>query len=84
VKYEGYIKKQDKEVARIKKIDREKIPESTNFQEIPGFTREVIEKLAKARPKNIGEAKKIPCMTPAAVVNLHIYLKCQRGKNHKK
>ena len=80
VKYEGYIKKQDKEIARIRKIDREKIPESTNFREIPGFTREVIEKLAKARPKNIGEAKKIPGMTPAAVVNLHIYLKCQRGK----
>jgi tRNA uridine 5-carboxymethylaminomethyl modification enzyme len=84
VKYEGYIKKQDKEIARIRKIDKEKIPESTDFREIPGFTGEVIEKLAKARPKSLGEAKKIPGMTPAAIVNLHIYLKCQRRENYKK
>lgn len=83
VKYEGYIKKQEKEIARIGKIDGEKIPDNTDFKKIPGFTREVIEKLAKARPKTIGEAKKIPGITPAAIVNLHIYLKCQMRDNHK-
>lgn len=74
VKYEGYLKKQEKEIARIKKMDKEKIPQGLDFQNIPGLTREVREKLEKFRPKTIGEAKKIPGMTPAAVVNLHIYL----------
>lgn len=74
VKYEGYLRKQEKEIARIKKLDREKIPPGLDFEGIPGLTREVKEKLEKFRPKTLGEAKKIPGMTPAAVVNLHIYL----------
>ncbi|MFQ6110014.1 MAG: FAD-dependent oxidoreductase, partial [Candidatus Aminicenantales bacterium] len=74
VKYEGYLRKQEKEIARIKKLDREKIPPGLDFEVIPGLTREVKEKLEKFRPKTLGEAKKIPGMTPAAVVNLHIYL----------
>lgn len=78
IKYEGYLKKQEKEIERIKKIDREKIPEGTEFRKIPGLTREVIEKLEKARPQTLGEAKKIPGMTPAASINLHIYLNIQR------
>lgn len=74
VKYEGYLKKQEKEISRIKKNDREKIPGSLDFREIPGLTREGIEKLDKLRPKTIGEAKRIPGITPAAVVNIHTYL----------
>lgn len=78
VKYEGYLKRQEKEIARIKKMDKEKIPTSLEFQNVPGLTREVKEKLDKFRPKTIGEAKKIPGITPAAVVNLHIYLNIQK------
>ena len=78
IKYEGYLKKQEKEIARIKKMDKEKIPPSSEFQNVPGLTREVREKLEKFRPETIGEAKKIPGMTPAAVVNLHIYLNIQK------
>lgn len=74
VKYEGYLRKQEKEIARIKKLDQEKIPPGLDFEVIPGLTQEVKEKLEKFRPKTLGEAKKIPGMTPAAVVNLHIYL----------
>ena len=82
VKYEGYLRKQEKEVARIKKIDREKIPGNIDFKEIPGLTREVIEKLEKIRPKTISEAKNIPGLTPAAIVNLHIYLNIhKKGKS---
>jgi len=82
VKYEGYLKKQEKEIARIKKIDGEKIPGNMDFKEIPGLTREVIEKLEKIRPKTIREAKSIPGLTPAAIVNLHIYIKIQKkGKS---
>jgi tRNA uridine 5-carboxymethylaminomethyl modification enzyme len=78
VKYEGYLKRQEKEIARIKKMHKEKIPPSLEFQNVPGLTREVREKLDKFRPKTIGEAKKIPGITPAAVVNLHVYLNIQK------
>ena len=80
IKYEGYLKKQEKEIARIRKIDSVKIPENTDFRKIPGLTREVAEKLEKVRPRSIGEAKKIPGMTPAATVNLHIFLRIQQRK----
>lgn len=80
VKYEGYLKKQEKEISRIKKIDREKIPSSLDFKKIPGLTREGIEKLDKLRPKTIGEVKRIPGITPAAVVNIHTYLSILKKK----
>ncbi len=81
IKYEGYLKRQDIEIARIRKMDRERIPAGTDFQEIPGLTREVREKLKKCGPRTIGEAKKIPGITPAAIVNLSMYLKIQNRKN---
>ena len=84
IKYEGYLKKQEKEIARITKIDGEKIPENTEFRKIPGLTREVIERLEENRPQTIGEAKKIPGITPAATINLHIYLSIQKRKNQKR
>jgi tRNA uridine 5-carboxymethylaminomethyl modification enzyme len=78
VKYEGYLKKQEKEVSRIEKIDKEKIPRSLEFQKIPGLTSEVAEKLKKFAPRTIGEAKKIPGITPASLINLHIYISLQK------
>ncbi|NQT79362.1 MAG: tRNA uridine-5-carboxymethylaminomethyl(34) synthesis enzyme MnmG [Candidatus Aminicenantes bacterium] len=80
VKYEGYLKKQEKEIARIKRVDKEKIPKNTEFKKIAGLTGEMIEKLEKTRPQTIGEAKKIPGITPAATINLHIHLKIQKRK----
>ena len=77
IKYEGYVKKQAKEIARINRIDREKIPPDIRFEDIPGFTREVVETLQKHRPGTIGDAKKIPGMTPAAILNLHIHIRLQ-------
>lgn len=84
VKYEGYLKKQEKEIARIRKVDGEKIPKNINFRKIPGLTREASEKLEEFKPQTIGEAKKIPGMTPAATVNLHIYMRILRKKGQDK
>lgn len=81
IKYEGYIQKQAKEIARILKIDREKIPAWIDFNAVPGFTREVVEKLEKFNPKNIEEAKKIPGITPAAIMNLHVYIQIKKKEN---
>jgi tRNA uridine 5-carboxymethylaminomethyl modification enzyme len=75
VKYEGYLRRQAQEVERIRRMDSTKIPDGIDFQDIPGLTREVVEKLKKSRPRTIGLAKRIPGITPAAVVNLSLYLK---------
>jgi tRNA uridine 5-carboxymethylaminomethyl modification enzyme len=81
VKYDGYLKKQDKEISKMIKMERLKIPETVQYKEIPGLTREAVEKLEKEKPKTIGLAKKIPGMTPAAIMNLILYLEVQkRGK----
>jgi tRNA uridine 5-carboxymethylaminomethyl modification enzyme len=84
VKYEGYLIKQAKDIARILRIDREKIPKQINFHQISGLSREDKEKLEEYRPSTIGEAKKIPSLTPAAITNLHISIKLQQTKCQEK
>ncbi|MFO7980357.1 MAG: tRNA uridine-5-carboxymethylaminomethyl(34) synthesis enzyme MnmG [Candidatus Aminicenantes bacterium] len=83
IKYEGYIKKQEKEIQKMKKIERQKIPTDIDFKSIPGLTAEVTEKLIKFKPKTIGEAKKISGVTPAALLNIHIYIQIQAKKDKK-
>jgi tRNA uridine 5-carboxymethylaminomethyl modification enzyme len=83
IKYEGYIKKQDKEIARIAKLDKEKIPSSLVFTAVPGLTREAIEQLEKFAPHTIGDAKKIPGITPASIINLHIAITIHKRKKEK-
>lgn len=83
VKYEGYLIKQAKEIARLLKMEREKIPVNLNFHQVPGLTREAREKLDQYRPRTIGEAKRIPGLTPAAITNLHIAIKLQQRKIQK-
>ena len=80
VKYEGYLRRQEKEVERIKRMDKLKVPESTDFNRIPGLTREAVENLLKSRPRTIGQAKEIPGMTAAAVVNLSLYVQAQKKR----
>ena len=74
IKYEGYLKKQAKEIRRILKSGREKIPENIPYDKIPGLTREVVELLEKAQPLTIGEAAALKGMTPAAVTNIQVYI----------
>ncbi|MBN2199783.1 MAG: tRNA uridine-5-carboxymethylaminomethyl(34) synthesis enzyme MnmG [Candidatus Aminicenantes bacterium] len=74
VKYEGYIAKQEREISRMMRLDRMKIPENLDYSSIPGLTREAIEKLGKIRPATFGEVKKIPGMTPAAVMNIFVHI----------
>ncbi len=83
IKYEGYIKIQEKEIARLTKLDNEKIPRGMSYKKVPGLTREVIEKMEKFAPQTIGEAKKIPGITPASVVNLHIAIAIHRKQKKK-
>jgi tRNA uridine 5-carboxymethylaminomethyl modification enzyme len=54
-----------------------------SYKKVPGLTREVIEKMEKFAPQTIGEAKKIPGITPASVVNLHIAIAIHRKQTTK-
>lgn len=79
-KYEGYIRKQEREIAKAMRSDMMKIPGSVDFRMVSGLTREAAEKFEKRRPATLGEARKIPGMTPAAVQNLGLYLEIQGKK----
>jgi tRNA uridine 5-carboxymethylaminomethyl modification enzyme len=79
-KYEGYIRKQEREIAKAARTDSMRIPGEIEFGGVPGLTREAVEKLEKRRPTTLGEAKKIPGMTPAAVQNLGLYLEIRRKR----
>ncbi len=78
IKYEGYLKRQEKEIQELLKVDAVRIPENFNFKDVPGLTREAVEKLEKFRPQTLREAKKIPGITPAAIINLYVYLRIRR------
>ncbi|MFP4639455.1 MAG: tRNA uridine-5-carboxymethylaminomethyl(34) synthesis enzyme MnmG [Guyparkeria sp.] len=74
-KYAGYIDRQRDEVARSLKLEQERIPEDLDFAAIPGLSNEVRDKLATQRPATVGQAARIPGVTPAAVSLLLVHLK---------
>mgnify|MGYP005848270529 CR=1 FL=1 len=80
VKYEGYLRRQEKEVTRIRRMERLKIPENINFNEVPGLTKEAREKLQKFKPKPIGQVKEIPGVPAAALVSLSLYVQAQKKR----
>ncbi|MGQ9671846.1 MAG: tRNA uridine-5-carboxymethylaminomethyl(34) synthesis enzyme MnmG [Candidatus Aminicenantales bacterium] len=81
IKYEGYVRRQEKEIARMKRMDRVRIPQGLDFKKIPGLTREAVDKLIAIKPKTLGEVRKISGMTPAALVNISLYLKARSRKS---
>ena len=74
VKYQGYIKRENSEVERQKKIEDKKLPTDINYKEILGLRLEAAEKLDKIRPMNIGQASRISGVNPADISVLLIYL----------
>ena len=74
-KYEGYIQKQTREIAKTKKQNRKKIPKNTNYSKINGLSNEVKEKLNTNKPETIGSAANIEGVTPAAINLILIQLK---------
>jgi tRNA uridine 5-carboxymethylaminomethyl modification enzyme len=73
-KYNGYIAQQERQIDRLKNSDRRPIPGDFTFRSIPGISREVGEKLERVRPVTLGQAARIPGVTPAAVAILDVYL----------
>jgi len=74
-KYEGYIKRQQEAVTRMKQLEGKKIPKSINYDCIPGLSTELRMKLMKIEPSTIGQAQRIPGMTQAAITALLIMMK---------
>ncbi|MDD8014030.1 MAG: FAD-dependent oxidoreductase, partial [Acidobacteriota bacterium] len=74
VKYEGYVAIQHKEVARMKKLAATPIPADLDFSAIAGLSTEIRQKLARALPGTLGDAARIPGVTPASLNAISIYL----------
>jgi len=81
IKYSGYIKRQLQQIGRFKKLETKPIPVAFNYDETPGFSREVREKLKMVRPASIGQASRISGVTPAAVSLLLVALEKYRGES---
>lgn len=67
VKYEGYINQQMQMAERLKKIEGKKIPQNFDYTSVNGLSREVLSKLQEVKPANLGQASRIPGITPAAI-----------------
>ena len=75
VKYAGYIERQEREVEQIKRLETLRLPQDLDYGSVHGLTTEVKEKLTRVRPLSLGQASRIPGVTPAALMAVHIHLK---------
>jgi len=73
-KYAGYIAQQERQIDRLKGSERRRIPTGFEFGGIPGLSTEVRQKLERVRPETLGQASRIPGVTPAAIAVLDVYL----------
>ena len=74
-KYAGYIVRQQTEIDKTSRYDKLKLPDSLDYTGVPGLSNEVSQKLKAQRPETLGQASRIPGMTPAAISLLLVYLK---------
>ena len=74
-KYEGYIKRQSREIEKLQKKENTPIPKSTRYTNIVGLSNEVKQKLEGARPETLARASRLPGITPAAISLLLVHLK---------
>ena len=79
VKYEGYLRRQQSEVERARRNERRRIPVDFQFDTVPGLTREVVQRLGQVRPDTLGQALRVPGVTPAAVALLSTYVGRHQG-----
>lgn len=75
VKYRGYTERQLDMIERAKKLEDKKIPYDTRYDEVSGLSKEVIEKFSKIRPFSLGQASRIPGVTPASITALMVHFK---------
>ncbi|HJD43316.1 MAG TPA: tRNA uridine-5-carboxymethylaminomethyl(34) synthesis enzyme MnmG [Candidatus Mediterraneibacter quadrami] len=83
IKYEGYIKRQMKQVEQFKKLENRKIPENIDYNEIQSLRIEAKQKLSQIRPASIGQASRISGVSPADISVLLVYLSAARKTSDK-
>ncbi len=77
IKFSGYLEQQRKSIDRLKKSEERSIPTWFDYANISGLSREMQEKLSRVRPQTIGQASRIPGVTPAALSLVNIYIEIQ-------
>ena len=73
-KYAGYLQQQEKQMERMKRSETRRIPDWFDYKKVSGLSREVVEKLTRVRPLTLGQASRIPGITPAAVSLVNVYI----------
>ena len=80
VKYEGYIKRQARDVERLRNYEERRIPDGFDYGSLSGLSSEAVQRLKKARPGSVGQAGRVPGITPAATAILLVAIeKARRG-----
>ncbi len=77
IKYSGYLDQQSKAIERLKRSEHRLIPDWFNYAKVSGLSREMNEKLTRVRPQTLGQASRIPGVTPAAVSLINVYIEIQ-------
>ena len=80
IKYEGYLRQQRAEIEKVRRASARVLPADFEYGNIAGLSREVVEKCSRIRPVTIGQASRIPGVTPAALAIIHIHLELNRRK----
>ena len=81
IKYSGYLDQQTKAIERLKRSEQRTIPEWFDYGKVSGLSREMNEKLTRVRPQTLGQASRIPGVTPAAVSLINVYIEIQGRKS---
>jgi tRNA uridine 5-carboxymethylaminomethyl modification enzyme len=77
-KYAGYIAQQERQIARLRSAESRRIPSDFAYGDVPGLSTEIRQKLGRVKPATLGQAARIPGVTPAAVAVLDVYLSVVR------
>ena len=78
IKYAGYLQKQEAHIARMAKLENKRIPENIDYDQLTGLSREAQEKLKRVLPNTLGQASRIPGVTPADISVLWVDLEQRR------
>ena len=82
IKYDGYIKRQMKQVEQFKKLEQKKLPEDIDYEDVGSLRIEARQKLEAYRPVSIGQASRISGVSPADISVLLVYLESRSGHKH--
>ena len=83
IKYAGYLGQQERAIERLKKAEQRRIPEWFDYKSVSGLSREMREKLSRVQPQTLGQASRIPGVTPAAVSLVNVYIEIQARRRER-